>query len=138
MSITKFFALMRAVDEHHLVCFVCTPMSHAVVVAPDGVYTDGVHMQSWNVSVLHTFAQKMGLKRDWFQEEGVRFRGRGAEDGGDIPKNANTLKTYTLFPPEITTEPITTHENQTPRTLLNHDDRLRLRRKWLQFLSPSS
>ncbi len=83
MSITKFFALMRAVDEHHLVCFVCTPMSHAVVVAPDGVYTDGVHMQSWNVSVLHTFAQKMGLKRDWFQEEGVRFRGRGAEVSND-------------------------------------------------------
>lgn len=74
---------MRAVDEHHLACLACAPYAQTVIIEENAVYTDGVHMESWNISVLHAFAAKMGLKRDWFQEEGFRFRGRGAVVSND-------------------------------------------------------
>lgn len=34
---------------------------------PEIVYTDGIHLWSASIERLHEFAQKIGLKRDWFQ-----------------------------------------------------------------------
>lgn len=32
------------------------------------IYTDGVHLVADELQELHTFAQSVGLKRQWFQE----------------------------------------------------------------------
>lgn len=43
----------------------------------DRGYHDGVHLKSWCIPTLHNFANRIGLQREWFQEEGIRFRARG-------------------------------------------------------------
>lgn len=32
------------------------------------VYTDGIHLVADSLDELHAFAQKIGLKREWFQD----------------------------------------------------------------------
>jgi hypothetical protein len=82
MSIAKFFALVEAAEAHNLSCPSCR-ISSTADLDEFAVYTDGVHMTSWTVDNLHLLAARMGLKRSWFQEEGVRFRERGAVVSGD-------------------------------------------------------
>lgn len=33
------------------------------------IYTDGVHLVADTYDELHAFAKKMGLKREWFQQQ---------------------------------------------------------------------
>jgi len=55
------------------------------------IFTDGVHLVSdSSVDELHDFAQRIGLKREWFQDKPrsphydmtVRWRAKRAEDHG--------------------------------------------------------
>jgi hypothetical protein len=78
VSIGNAFALIRAAEEHNAECARCAivmPVPPAPAV--DAVYTDGVHMAAVDVELLHATARRAGLRREWFQEGGTQFRGRG-------------------------------------------------------------
>jgi len=57
------------------------------------IFTDGVHLVSdTSIEELHEFAQRIGLKREWFQDRSryphydmtVRWRAKRVEDHGAI------------------------------------------------------
>lgn len=61
-----FFGLLADVQVHRAECPSCGSIKSLDDF--EGILTDGVHLASNDVEVLHAFALRMGLKRSWFQD----------------------------------------------------------------------
>lgn len=78
MAIASFYTLLARALSHNVACVTCMVPDELAAISEYNVYTDGVHLTSWSVESLHSLAQRIGHHRTWFQEEGLRFRGRGS------------------------------------------------------------
>jgi hypothetical protein len=62
-------------------------VDHAFAIGEWGRWSGGGHMQADNLAELHAFAQRIGLRREWFQSK----PGRPANDHYDLTRERRDL-----------------------------------------------